>query len=131
MATTNTHLDRNDFLNVDHLLSDEERGLRDVVRAFVSERVLPNISDWFEDAAMPDEIARDLGRLGVLGMHRQGYGCSGSSAVSYGLACLELEAGDSGLRTLVSIQGSLAMFAIHRWGSEEQKLKWLGRMATG
>jgi glutaryl-CoA dehydrogenase len=120
-----------DFLDLDHLLSDEERDIRDTVRAFVADKVLPNIGDWFEEARIPLELARELGKIGVLGMHLEGYGCAGASATSYGLACLELEAGDSGLRSLVSVQGSLAMYAIHRWGSEEQKLQWLPRMAAG
>ena len=120
-----------DFLDVDHLLSDEERDIRDTVRAFVTDRVLPHVGEWFEEARIPLELARELGRIGVLGMHLESYGCAGASATSYGLACLELEAGDSGLRSLVSVQGSLAMFAIHRWGSEEQKLEWLPRMAAG
>jgi len=121
-----------DFLGIDHLLSDEERDIRDTVRAFVRDRVLPHIGDWFEEARFPtSELAPQLGKLGVLGMHLQGYGCAGASATAYGLACLELEAGDSGLRSLVSVQGSLAMYAIWRWGSEEQKQDWLPRMAAG
>jgi glutaryl-CoA dehydrogenase len=120
-----------DFLDLDHLLSDEERDIRDTVRAFVADRVLPYVGDWFEEARIPLELARELGKIGVLGMHLEGYGCAGASATAYGLACLELEAGDSGLRSLVSVQGSLAMYAIHRWGSEEQKLEWLPRMAAG
>jgi len=121
-----------DFLDIDHLLSDEERDIRDAVRAFVADRVLPNIGEWFEDATIPTgELAPALGKLGVLGMHLTGYGCAGASATAYGLTCLELEAGDSGLRSLVSVQGSLAMYAIWRWGSEEQKEQWLPRMAAG
>jgi glutaryl-CoA dehydrogenase len=120
-----------DFLNIDHALSDEERDIRDMVRAFVADRVLPYVGDWFEEGTIPLELAPELGKLGLLGMHLQGYGCAGASATAYGLACLELEAGDSGLRSLVSVQGSLAMFAIHRWGSEEQKQEWLSRMAAG
>jgi glutaryl-CoA dehydrogenase len=120
-----------DFLDIDALLSDEERAIRDVVRAFVNDRVVPFVGDWFEQATVPRELARELGRLGVLGMHLEGYGCAGASATSYGLACLELEAGDSGVRSLVSVQGSLAMYAIHRWGSEEQKQHWLRQMASG
>jgi glutaryl-CoA dehydrogenase len=121
-----------DFLNVDHLLSDEERDIRDSVRAFVGGEVLPYVGDWFEAAEVPvRELAPALGKLGVLGMHLTGYGCAGASATAYGLACLELEAGDSGVRSLVSVQGSLAMYAIWRWGSEEQKLQWLPRMAAG
>jgi glutaryl-CoA dehydrogenase len=120
-----------DFLNIDSLLSDEERDIRDTVRAFVRDRVVPHVGDWFEAATIPGELAPELGRLGVLGMHLEGYGCAGASATAYGLACLELEAGDSGVRSLVSVQGSLAMFAIWRWGSEEQKQEWLPRMAAG
>jgi glutaryl-CoA dehydrogenase len=120
-----------DFLDIDHLLSDEERDIRDTVRAFVADKVLPYVGEWFEEARIPLELAPELGKLGVLGMHLEGYGCAGASATAYGLACLELEAGDSGVRSLVSVQGSLAMYAIHRWGSEEQKLQWLPRMAAG
>jgi glutaryl-CoA dehydrogenase len=121
-----------DFLGIDHLLSDEERDIRDTVRAFVTKEVVPNVGDWFEAGEIPaSELAAALGKLGVLGMHLEGYGCAGASATAYGLACLELEAGDSGIRSLVSVQGSLAMFAIHRWGSEEQKQEWLPRMAAG
>jgi glutaryl-CoA dehydrogenase len=120
-----------DFLGIHHLLSDEERDIRDTVRAFVRDRVVPNVGEWFEEARIPPELAPELGKLGVLGMHLEGYGCAGASATAYGLACLELEAGDSGVRSLVSVQGSLAMFAIHRWGSEEQKRHWLSRMAAG
>lgn len=120
-----------DFLNVDALLSEEERMIRDTVRAFVRDRVLPNVADWFEDGYLPRELGLELGKLGLLGMHLQGYGCPGASAVAYGIACMELEAGDSGVRSFASVQGSLAMFAIHRWGSEEQKTLWLGRMAKG
>ena len=120
-----------DFLDIDHLLSDEERDMRDVVRAFVRDQVVPYAGDWFEAGTIPLELAPALGKLGVLGMHLEGYGCAGASATAYGLACLELEAGDSGVRSLVSVQGSLAMFAIHRWGSEEQKQEWLPRLAAG
>jgi glutaryl-CoA dehydrogenase len=120
-----------DFLAIDHALSEEERDIRDMVRAFVGDRVLPHVGDWFEEATIPADLARELGKLGVLGMHLDGYGCAGASATAYGLACMELEAGDSGVRSLVSVQGSLAMFAIHRWGSEEQKRQWLPQMAAG
>jgi glutaryl-CoA dehydrogenase len=120
-----------DFLNVDALLSDEERLIRDTVRAFVTEHVTPYVGDWFEAGTIPRELAPALGRLGLLGMHLQGYGCAGASATAYGLACMELEAGDSGVRSLVSVQGSLAMYTIWRWGSEEQKQQWLPRMAIG
>ena len=111
---------------IDHLLSEEERAIRDVVREYVDERIKPNVADWFEEGKIPArELAKELGTLGVLGMHLEGYGCQGTSAVAYGLACLELEAGDSGIRSLVSVQGSLAMYAIHAFGSEEQKQEWL------
>jgi glutaryl-CoA dehydrogenase len=120
-----------DYLNVDHLLSDEERMIRDTARAFVADKVVPHVGDWFEEGRIPMELAPQLGALGVLGMHLEGYGCAGASATAYGLVCMELEAGDSGVRSLVSVQGSLAMFAIHRWGSEEQKNEWLPRMARG
>jgi glutaryl-CoA dehydrogenase len=120
-----------DFLGFDALLSDEERDIRDTVRRFVAEKVTPHVGEWFEEARIPQELAPQLGSLGLLGMHLEGYGCAGASATAYGLACMELEAGDSGVRSLVSVQGSLAMYAIHRWGSEEQKLQWLPRMAAG
>jgi glutaryl-CoA dehydrogenase len=120
-----------DFLRIDALLSDEERMIRDTVRSYVREQLLPQVPEWFEHGVLPRETARGLGSLGLLGMHLEGYGCAGASAVAYGLACLELEAGDSGLRSLVSVQGSLSMFAIWRYGSEEQKQEWLPRMAAG
>ena len=120
-----------DFLDLDASLSDEERAIRDTVRAFVADRVVPNAGDWFERATIPRELAVELGRIGLLGMHLEGYGCAGASATAYGLACMELEAGDSGVRSLVSVQGSLAMYAIWRWGSEQQKREWLPRMAAG
>jgi glutaryl-CoA dehydrogenase len=121
-----------DLLDLDHLLSDEERAVRDTARDWVKSRVLPDIADWFERGQLPSrELARELGGMGLLGMHLEGYGTAGASAVMYGLACLELEAGDSGVRSLVSVQGSLAMFPIWRFGSEEQKQAWLPRMATG
>ena len=117
---------------IDHLLSEEERAIRDVVREYVDAQIKPNVADWFEEGKIPArELAKELGTLGVLGMHLEGYGCQGTSAVAYGLACLELEAGDSGIRSLVSVQGSLAMYAIHAFGSEEQKQEWLPRMAAG
>jgi len=124
-------LDPSDFLDIDSLLSDEERLIRDTVRGFVRSRVLPGIDEWFERGVFPAEVATELGELGVLGMHLQGYGCAGASAVSYGLACTELEAGDSGFRSFVSVQGSLAMFPIWKYGTEEQKQEWLPRMARG
>ncbi|MGB6245532.1 acyl-CoA dehydrogenase family protein [Gordonia sp. (in: high G+C Gram-positive bacteria)] len=117
---------------LDSLLSDEERQIRDTVRKFGEDKIRPHVAGWFEEARIPArELAKELGGLGVLGMHLDGYGCAGMSAVTYGLACLELEAIDSGIRSLVSVQGSLAMFAIHHWGSEEQKQEWLPRMAAG
>ena len=120
-----------DYLASDRLLSDEERDIRDTVRAVVRDKVTPQVGDWFEQATIPRELATELGALNVLGMHLSGYGCAGASATAYGLACLELEAGDSGVRSLVSVQGSLAMFAIWKWGSEGQKQAWLPRMAAG
>ena len=120
-----------DFLDLDSLLTPDELALRDRVRAFVDARVRPGIKDWYEDAHFPVELVTELGDLGVLGMHLDGYGCAGRSAVEYGLAALELEAGDSGVRTFVSVQGSLAMTAIHRFGSEEQKQQWLPGLAAG
>lgn len=117
---------------LDSLLDDEEIAIRDTVRRFGDERLRPHIADWFEDAQLPArELAKELGSLGALGMHLDGYGCPGTSATAYGLACLELEAVDSGIRSLVSVQGSLAMFSIHHWGSEEQKQEWLPAMAAG
>ena len=131
-ATAPPAVNPRDFLGIDGLLSDEERDIRDTVRAFVADQILPYVGDWFEQARFPThELAPALGKLGVLGMHLQGYGCAGASATAYGLTCLELEAGDSGLRSLVSVQGSLAMYAIWRWGSEEHKQQWLPRMAAG
>jgi glutaryl-CoA dehydrogenase len=121
-----------DLLAVDTLLSSEEIAMRDVVRTVVDKEVRPHIAEWFEHSRTPvRELAKQFGALGLLGMHLSGYGCAGASAVAYGLACLELEAGDSGVRSLVSVQGSLAMFAIWRYGSAEQKQRWLPRMATG
>ncbi len=120
-----------DFLDVAGLLSDEERLVRDTVRAWVRARVLPDVATWFEDGTLPRELGRELGELGLLGMHLSGNGCAGASAVAYGIACLELEAGDSGVRSFASVQGSLAMYAIHRFGSEEQKARWIPGMARG
>ncbi|MEV1070465.1 acyl-CoA dehydrogenase family protein [Micromonospora parva] len=121
-----------DLLDLDPSLSEEERQVRDVVRQLVDDRVRPHVAEWYEDGRMPArELAREFGKLGLLGMHLTGYGCAGTSAVAYGLACQELEAGDSGIRSLVSVQGSLAMYAIWRYGSEEQKQRWLPSMATG
>ena len=124
-------LDPLDFLALDALLDGEERAIRDTVRQFVREQVLPEVGDWFEQGILPRELLAELARLGLFGMHLEGYGCAGASAVAYGLACLELEAGDTGVRSAVSVQGSLAMYAIWRWGSEEQKERWLPRMVTG
>ncbi|MDQ3618702.1 MAG: acyl-CoA dehydrogenase family protein [Actinomycetota bacterium] len=120
-----------DFLGIDAQLSDEERMIRDTVRRFVDERVLTGIEKWFEQGEFPREVATELGSMGLLGMHLEGYGCAGTNAVSYGVASTELEAGDSGFRSFVSVQGSLAMFPIWRYGSEEQKQQWLPQMATG
>ena len=116
-------------LSADH--SSEERLIASTVRDWVRRRFLPIVADAWRAGSLPAELGPELGELGLLGMHLQGYGCAGASATAYGLACLELEAGDSGLRSFVSVQGSLAMFAIHRYGSEEQKQRWLERMATG
>ncbi|MDG4803337.1 acyl-CoA dehydrogenase family protein [Micromonospora sp. WMMD980] len=121
-----------DLLDLDASLSEEERQIRAVVRQLVTDRVRPHVAGWYEDGEVPArDLAREFGKLGLLGMHLTGYGCAGASAVAYGLACLELEAGDSGVRSLVSVQGSLAMYAIWRFGSEEQKQRWLPAMATG
>lgn len=120
-----------DLLDFDALLTDEERSTRDRVRAFVDARIRPNIAEWYDRAVFPTELVPEMAELGLLGMHLQGYGCAGRSAVEYGLAAMELEAGDSGLRTFVSVQGSLAMSAIHKHGSEMQKQEWLPRMARG
>jgi glutaryl-CoA dehydrogenase len=120
-----------DFLEIAAHLSEEERAIQDATRRFVDERVQPEVAGWFERGVFPRELAKELGALGLLGMHLDGYGCAGANAVSYGLACLELEAGDSGLRSFASVQGSLAMFPIRRYGSEEQKQQWLPRMAAG
>jgi glutaryl-CoA dehydrogenase len=120
-----------DFLDLDALLTDEERMVQGTVRRFVQDRVMPGIQEWFERGEFPREVVKELAALGLLGMHLQGYGCAGTNSVSYGLACMELEAGDSGFRSAVSVQGSLAMFPIWRFGSEEQKQAWLPRMAAG
>ncbi|MCH8900345.1 MAG: acyl-CoA dehydrogenase family protein [Acidobacteria bacterium] len=122
---------RGDFLEVDAMLDDEERLIRDTVRAFVADRVLPDIADWFAQGTIPVELAKEMGAMGLLGMHLNGYGTAGTNAVSYGLACRELEAGDSGVRSFVSVQGSLAMYPIWAFGSEEQKQQWLPPMASG
>jgi glutaryl-CoA dehydrogenase len=120
-----------DFLALDADRGGEELMIRDNVRRFVRDELLDHVPEWYEEGRLPRELARQFGRLGILGMHLQGYGCAGASAVAYGLVCQELEAGDSGLRSFVSVQGSLAMYAIWRWGSEEQKEQWLPRMAAG
>ncbi len=120
-----------DVLALDELLSEEELAVRHDVRSFVQERISPNIKDWYEKAHFPREIVPEMGKAGLLGMHLEGYGCAGKSAVEYGIACMELEAGDTSLRTFVSVQGSLAMSAIHKFGSEEQKQEWLPRLASG
>jgi glutaryl-CoA dehydrogenase len=120
-----------ELLDVDSLLSDEERDIQQSVRRLVDDTIRPNVAQWYEAGTFPPEMALTFGKMGLLGMHLEGYGCAGMSAVAYGLACMELEAGDSGARSFVSVQGSLAMFAIHRWGSEEQKQQWLPRMAAG
>jgi glutaryl-CoA dehydrogenase len=133
MATTakKTELDPRDFLAIDALLDDEEKAIRDTVRQFVRERIVPEVGEWFEQGIVPRELTKEIAKLGLLGMHLEGYGLPGASSVAYGLTCLELEAGDSGIRSLVSVQGSLAMFSIWRWGSEEQKERWLPAMHEG
>jgi len=120
-----------DFLTLERELSDEDRLLAETIRRFAADRILPHIAEWYDEGRLPKEIGRELGQLGLLGMHLSGYGCAGASAVSYGVACRELEAVDSGLRSFVSVQGSLAMFPIWKYGSEEQKQEWLPRMAAG
>jgi glutaryl-CoA dehydrogenase len=128
---TATGIAATDLLRIDDELSEEERLVRDTVRAFAAERILPFIADWFEAGTLPRELAPELGKLGLLGMHLTGYGCAGMGPVAYGVTCREMEAADSGLRSLVSVQGSLAMFPIWKYGSEEQKQEWLPRMAAG
>ena len=130
-SSKETRVAPTDVLAIDSLLSDEERMLRDTVRQFTNERIMPGIEKWFEAGEFPREMATEFGELGLLGMHLQGYGCAGVNAVSYGLACMELEAGDSGFRSFVSVQGSLAMFPIWKFGSDEQKERWLPPMAAG
>ncbi len=120
-----------ELLGVDHLLDEEEVAIQETVRRFAAEKVRPHIADWYEAGEIPLSLAVDAGKLGLLGMHLTGYGCAGTNAVSYGLACMELEAADSGVRSLVSVQGSLAMFAIWKFGTEEQKQRWLPGMAAG
>jgi len=130
-ASKPTTIDPRDFLAIDALLDDEERAIRDTVRQWVRERILPEVGEWFEQGILPRELAQEVGQLGLFGMHLDGYGLPGASAVAYGLTCLELEAGDSGIRSFVSVQGSLAMFSIWKWGSEEQKQRWLPGMHSG
>jgi len=120
-----------ELIDTNRLLDDDERDIAATVRQFVETRLRPNVEGWFESATLPRELAKEFGNLGVLGMHLDGYGCAGTNAVSYGLACLELEAGDSGFRSFVSVQGSLSMFSIYRYGSEEQKNEWLPKLAAG
>ncbi|MFS8098549.1 acyl-CoA dehydrogenase family protein [Lentzea alba] len=120
-----------ELLDIPSLLSDEERDIQATVAAYLSDHVRPHVAGWFEEGVLPRELARELGKLGVLGMHLEGYGCAGTSALAYGLACLELEAVDSGIRSFVSVQGSLSMFSIWKYGSEEQKQEWLPRLAAG
>ncbi|WP_293306461.1 acyl-CoA dehydrogenase family protein [Mycolicibacterium sp.] len=120
-----------ELFDIDRLLDEDERDIAATVRKFVDTRLRPNVEGWFESASLPKELAKEFGALGVMGMHLEGYGCAGTNAVSYGLACLELEAGDSGFRSFVSVQGSLSMFSIYRYGSEEQKQEWLPRLASG
>ena len=126
-----TDLAAHDFLKIDDLLTDEDRAIRDTVRDFARAELAPHVAEWYDEGTLPDDLGPKLGKLGLLGMHLEGYGCAGTSATAYGVACRELEAIDSGLRSFVSVQGSLAMYAIHRWGSEEHKQEWLPRMATG
>jgi glutaryl-CoA dehydrogenase len=124
--------DPHDFLDIDAELSGEERDIRDAVRGFAADQLAPHVAEWYESGRLPAaELAKGFGRLGLLGMHLEGYGCSGTSGIAYGVACRELEAVDSGLRSFVSVQGSLAMYAIHRWGTEDQKREWLPKMAAG
>jgi glutaryl-CoA dehydrogenase len=129
---TRSHKELNGLVVYEHLLTEEEQQIQSAVRDFVDRMIRPSIADWYEAGTVPvRELATELGQLGVLGMHLSGFGCAGTSATAYGLACMELEAGDSGLRSLVSVQGSLAMFAIWKHGSEEHKNEWLPRMASG
>jgi glutaryl-CoA dehydrogenase len=120
-----------ELFDINRLLDDDERDIAATVRRFVDNRLRPNVADWFESGSLPKELAKEFGGLGLMGMHLDGYGCAGTNAVSYGLACMELEAGDSGFRSFVSVQGSLSMYSIHRYGSEEQKQQWLPRLAAG
>src|SRR6201996_6725548 len=132
-ASGKPRLDPHDPAGIDGLLSEEELAVRQTVRDFCTDKILPHVAEWYENGELPGvrELARELGKIGLLGMHLTGYGCAGMSAVDYGLACLELEAADSGLRSLVSVQGSLAMYAIWKFGSEAHKTEWLPKMAAG
>ncbi|WP_240522167.1 acyl-CoA dehydrogenase family protein, partial [Amycolatopsis vastitatis] len=116
--------DKHDFLVLDDELDDIERGVRDTVRAYATTDLQPQITDWYDHGGLPRDVAKEFGALGLFGMQLHGYGCAGLSATAYGVACRELEAVDSGLRSLLSVQGCLAMFAIHRWGSEAQRQEW-------
>jgi glutaryl-CoA dehydrogenase len=131
MSATKPMKDPLDLLDLASTLTDEEREIQATVAKFLADRVRPHLGEWFENAHFARELAPEMGKLGVLGMHLDGYGCAGTNAVSYGLACMELEAADSGFRSFVSVQGSLSMFSIWKWGSEEQKQEWLPRLAAG
>ncbi|MEU3216349.1 acyl-CoA dehydrogenase family protein [Streptomyces sp. NPDC006971] len=131
MSATKPMKDPLDLLDFSSALSEEEREIQSTVARFLADRVRPHIAEWFENAHFARELAPELGKLGVLGMHLDGYGCAGTNAVAYGLACLELEAADSGFRSFVSVQGSLSMYSIWKWGSEDQKREWLPRLAAG
>ncbi|MER6498488.1 acyl-CoA dehydrogenase family protein [Streptomyces sp. NPDC001455] len=131
MSATKPMKDPLDLLDFSSALSEEEREIQSTVARFLADRVRPHIAEWFENAHFARELAPELGKLGVLGMHLDGYGCAGTNAVGYGLACLELEAADSGFRSFVSVQGSLSMYSIWKWGSEDQKREWLPRLAAG
>ena len=120
-----------DFLALDDLLTDEERAVRDTVRDFAADELAPYIAEWYDAGTLPEDLSSRFAKLGLFGMHLEGYGCAGTSATAYGVACRELEAVDTGLRSYVSVQGSLAMYSIYRWGSEEQKEEWLPQMAAG
>lgn len=123
--------DPTDLIDWRSLLTDEEREIQGTVRRFADDRLRPHLAEWFEAGRLPRDLATEFGALGLLGMHLDGYGCAGTNAVSYGLACLELEAADSGLRSFVSVQGSLSMTSIRRFGSAEQRQEWLPRLAAG
>lgn len=131
MTSPKTAPSATDFLGLQDQFDDEERMVRDTVRRFVTDKVLPGIGDWYDRGVFPKELATEMGSLGLLGMHLEDYGCAGASATQYGIACMEMEAGDSGFRSFVSVQGSLAMFPIRAYGSQEQKERWLPGMAAG